>query len=811
MPARRTLVVVVPWLLVLWSVAPPPARAAWSHQPSVNQAVYNGTGSQATPVVVPDGSGGAIVFWQDGRNGNNDYYARHLESDGTVSWGSFGLAVCTAAGSQSELVACADGQGGAIVAWKDYRSGTNSDVYAQRITAAGAVAWAANGVPICTQSSSQERLLVTSDGSGGAYFLWADTRYAGEADVFGQRILASGAVQWVANGATICSATGSQYPATAVADGTGGVIVVWTDYRASVTSDDLYAQRITSSASLAWAADGVAICDSPNWQTEPTIAMDNAGGAVIAWRDNRNTLRYDIYVQRITLAGTAQWADDGRTVGTIASDGGAPQVVSDGAGGTFVVWRDYRDAGDFDIYAQHFSQVGQYLWSTAGVAVCNVSYDQETPRIVADDQGGAVIAWQDERSTAGVDLYTQRLDATGAAKWAAGGIALSTAAGDQLASVLAADGNGGFISVWYDDRDGDNDIYAQRVDQFGYLGSPAPTIAAVSDVPGDQGGKVKVAWQASYLDGLSDPELDYYDVLRSSPPNAARAALARGARLVTSPADLAKDGAPCYLVTGSADKAYYWEYLTAISAMHYLANYSYIAATLGDSTTVGDPATAFMVVGRNAGRTMWWLSEPASGRSVDNLGPAAPTLLAARRAGDGTLVRWLPNTEADLAGYRLYRGTTAGFVPGPGNLVAAPADTGCVDAGAPLYAWYKLAAVDVHGNESPVATLGPAGVAGAPDGDVPAVTRLERAVPNPFNPSTTLAFSLREAGRARLAIYDAGGRLVRVLADGELPAGRHEVRWDGRGQRGERVATGVYLCRLEAGAYRATQGITLLQ
>ncbi len=810
MPARRTLAVVVSWLLVLWFVAPPPAPAAWSHLPSANQAVFNWTGSQATPVVVPDGSGGTIVFWQDGRNGNNDYYARHLAADGAVGWGASGVAVCTAAGSQSLLAACSDGAGGAIAVWRDYRSGTNFDIYAQRVTSAGTAAWTTNGVAIRTLTSAQDVPLPVPDGSGGAYLFWQDSRNGSDTDLYVQRISSLGVPQWSTNGVSICAATGTQTLGMAIPDGSGGAIVVWVDSRTSIYTD-IYAQRITASATIAWPADGLVICNAAYFQTEPAVALDEAGGAVFVWRDFHTMVRPEIYAQRVTLGGTIDWAEDGRPVCSADNDRGTPVIAPDGAGGTIVAWKDYRSGDQWDVYAQRLTAEGPGAWAYAGVAVCTATNDQSGVRMVGDGQGGAVISWQDERGGQGVDLYAQRLDAGGAALWTANGAAVSTAAGDQLASVLAADGKGGFIAVWYDDRDGDNDIYAQRIDQYGYLGSPAPSIAAVSDVPGDQGGKVKVAWQASYLDQLSDPELDYYDILRSSPPNVAKAALARGARLVTSPADLAKDDAPCYLVTGSADKAYYWEYLTAIPAIHYLANYSYIAATLGDSTTAGDPATAFMVVGRNSGRTMWWLSDPASGRSVDNLGPATPTFLAARREGDATFLRWLPNTEADLAGYRLYRGSDGGFTPAPANLVAAPADTGYLDAGARLFAWYKLMAVDVHGNESPVATLGPSGVADVPPGGVPAVTRLEAAVPNPFNPATTLAFNLKEAGRARLAVYDAAGRLVRVLVDGDLPAGRHEARWDGRGQRGERVATGVYLCRLEAGAYRATRRITLLQ
>lgn len=809
MPARHWIVVIALGLLLV-SPGARPAAAAWSHQPAINQTVFNYTGSQASPVIVPDGSGGTIVIWQDARSGTNDYYARHVDADGTVGWASFGLAVCTAAGSQAELVACSDGAGGAIVAWRDFRSGATYDIYAQRLTAAGAVAWTANGVAICTATGNQGNPVIAADLSGGAYILWEDSRGGGTSDVYAQRISSAGAVQWAANGAAVCTAAESQMLCAVVPDGTGGVICVWQDYR-SPTFSDIYAQRITASATLAWGTDGLVICDAYSFQTEPAVALDGAGGAVFVWRDIRATVRYEIYAQRVTLGGTTTWSANGRIVSSTGSNMSNPVIAPDGAGGTIVAWQDYRSGDEWDVYAQRLTAEGPGAWAYSGIPICTSADDQTAPQIVADGQGGAVISWQDARSGQGANVYAQRVDAGGATQWTANGAAVSTAAGDQLQQVLAGDGNGGFVVAWYDDRDGDNDIYAQRIDRYGYLGSPAPDNVTVSDVPGDQGGKVKVAWQASYLDQQSDPELDYYDILRSSPPNAARAALARGARLVTSPADLGADKAPCFLVTGTADKAYYWEYLAAVSAIHYLSSYSYTAPTLGDSTAAGDPATAFMVVGRNSGRTMWWLSAPASGRSVDNLGPAAPVFLASRREGEGTFLRWLPNTEADLAQYHLYRGGDGGFAPGPASLVATRTDTDFLDTAAPLYAWYKLTAVDVHGNESPVATLGPSGISGVPDGGVAMVTRLERAVPNPFNPATTFAFALREAGHARLAIYDAAGRRVRTLLDGDLPAGHHLVRWDGRDERGETLAAGVYLGRLEAGDFRATERVTLLK
>jgi subtilisin family serine protease/subtilisin-like proprotein convertase family protein len=103
----------------------------------------------------------------------------------------------------------------------------------------------------------------------------------------------------------------------------------------------------------------------------------------------------------------------------------------------------------------------------------------------------------------------------------------------------------------------------------------------------------------------------------------------------------------------------------------------------------------------------------------------------------------------------------------------------------------------------------PAGLTAA--GDVPVATRLLGARPNPFNPRTTVAFDLARGGEVELAVFDLRGRLVRRLVDGELPAGAHRVRWDGRDASGRESASGVYLVRLIAPDARALQKMTLVR
>ncbi len=78
----------------------------------------------------------------------------------------------------------------------------------------------------------------------------------------------------------------------------------------------------------------------------------------------------------------------------------------------------------------------------------------------------------------------------------------------------------------------------------------------------------------------------------------------------------------------------------------------------------------------------------------------------------------------------------------------------------------------------------------------PAAFALNQNAPNPFNPSTTISFSLPEAGTATLGIYSVNGQLVRTLVDDELSAGTHEIVWNGLDASGRDAASGVYLYRL---------------
>lgn len=96
-----------------------------------------------------------------------------------------------------------------------------------------------------------------------------------------------------------------------------------------------------------------------------------------------------------------------------------------------------------------------------------------------------------------------------------------------------------------------------------------------------------------------------------------------------------------------------------------------------------------------------------------------------------------------------------------------------------------------------------------PDGAL--TTALGHARPNPFNPVTTIDYSVAVPGRVALRVYDVAGRLVRTLIDSELEPGEFEAPWDGTTVEGLRAASGVYFVRMESDGFTASEKLVLLK
>ena len=115
--------------------------------------------NQAAPVIVPDDKGGAYVVWADSRNddgtfSNLDVYAQHILPDGVREWSSSGKPVCDVPGTQQQVAVVRDGAGGFYAVWTDSRD-VYDDIYAARVLCDGSMPWGSNGVAVCVADNRQ--------------------------------------------------------------------------------------------------------------------------------------------------------------------------------------------------------------------------------------------------------------------------------------------------------------------------------------------------------------------------------------------------------------------------------------------------------------------------------------------------------------------------------------------------------------------------------------------------------------------------------------------------------------------------------
>ncbi len=442
---------------------------AWSGDPQQNTPICTAAGDQDCPAALPDGAGGTVVAWQDHRGGSGwDICIQRVDPAGAVRWAANGVAVCAAAGDQTLPAAVSDGRSGAIVAWQDKR-GPDSDIYVQRVDAAGAPLWAADGVAACAAPGDQLSPVAVCDGSGGAIIAWQDRRAGDGSDIYAQRIDSSGNAHWAADGLAVCRAASDQTALSAVSDTAGGIIIAWQDARNS--GYDIYAQRVEYSSALPWSDNGTQVCTLAGHQIAPVAVEDGSGGAIVVWPDARSGSDYDVYGQRLDPSGKARWLPDGIPVCTAAGDQSSLDATGDGAGGAVVAWQDTRDGAGYDIYGQRLDPDGNRKWSIAGTPVCTAPRDQRAPVTVSAPANGALVIWEDQRSGTSFDVYGQSLDAAGNTVWPAAGVPLCTAAGDQESLSVVPD-VGGATAAWRDGRGPTGDIYMQRVQSAGVLGLP---------------------------------------------------------------------------------------------------------------------------------------------------------------------------------------------------------------------------------------------------------------------------------------------------------------------------------------------------
>ncbi len=363
-----------------------------------------------------DSDGTYIAWWDDRTEGGTggDIFVQKLGPDGTPLWATDGLAVSTAAGSQSLPSIAPDGAGGAVFVWLDNR-GASRVIAAQRVSASGAVQWAENGVGVGYVYGQLPRPLVYRASSGEFIVTWWDSvsfflspsRYVSLA----QKLDGDGNMLWDPDPPDNTDTWGPGIEVLdgvtrgrSVSDGAGGVLA----FAKIRQSGGFRFQHVLADGSLAW-PDSVDLTASLPDNVLFNFAEDGAGGVVVAYLDS-GTVR----AGRVTSDGTLPWSESASTLTeTNVVTSQAPIVASDGNGGAFVAW---ISTSPRDIHVQHVAADGAHLWPEAGAVVPDLSGTERDAAMVGDGAGGLFLSFETSSS-----LRAQQLDSSGVGQWKVNG------------------------------------------------------------------------------------------------------------------------------------------------------------------------------------------------------------------------------------------------------------------------------------------------------------------------------------------------------------------------------------------------------
>ena len=377
-----------------------------------------GAAGESDPQAALTSDGCAVVAWRDDRitNYNSQIYAQKVDSQGNLLWNIEGIRIFPSEYSQSDQYVCSDEEGGAFIAFSGYTQNWDYKVYVQRVDADGNLPWGEDALMVFEGEQVDEKTFGIVPAGDGNAILVSQTGLWLENEFTAALISAEGDTAWTR---IVYDLAGYQEEAVIIPSIDGGAIIAWADRR-NETDYDIYIQKVDTSGHFLWEANGRPVINMDEDQRRMKIFEDEDGFIHVVWEDDRNYVDENIYYQKLTSDGSLVFPEEGILICGEEGDQTDPAIALDGAGGVMISWSDSRNLtfnNQSDLYALHLDSEGHLadpVWNEGGNPVCEMFNSQVEPIMISDGFGGAVIAWEDGRSS-GVynemyNIYAQRVN-----------------------------------------------------------------------------------------------------------------------------------------------------------------------------------------------------------------------------------------------------------------------------------------------------------------------------------------------------------------------------------------------------------------
>lgn len=449
------------------------AWGQWSSDPSLNLPLAdNNNGSdQVQPKIVAFGSSGGYVSWFDANPATPppigyDVFYQRLNEKGFEKLPHGGVMIADLSNSSTEDYGLdVDNHGNALIAFLDTREGSNQQVTAARMNPFGKKLWGRLGVQLTSGSNSNAAPKIAATSDGGIVVAWTSN-----SNVVVQKLNAQGQPQW--GSGVVFSESGYNYLlADLHAADKGSVIISWVREKGFGSDAILIANKISTSGTLLWGAQNVAIFTSGSLQfgNFPYFVPDSSGGAVFAWYTSVPSLQ--CFAQHILANGTAAFPQGGVAVSTDTTDVRVSPSAAyrTSTGEVFVFWTE-EDSNQFvnGVYGQKFNSTGVPQWGSTGIVLVPLGADTQDFVTTVQVGTGALVFWVDSAGYGDSTIQATRLDDSGSVVCSQ--FAVSSTPSNKYALVARTNPAGSAALAWTDDRIGNNGIYAQNVNQDCSLG-----------------------------------------------------------------------------------------------------------------------------------------------------------------------------------------------------------------------------------------------------------------------------------------------------------------------------------------------------
>jgi hypothetical protein len=375
--------------------------------------------AQTLPVVAAEPSGGCWLAWADYRSGGIDVYLTRVLADGSLAagWPANGLAVAAANSVRTEPSLLPDGSGGVYVAWSQNAGGLQKDLQLMHVAGDGSAVpgWTDGGLALSTDTNANVASTLCPDGSGGVYACWQEL--GATATVWLRRAAADGTFPagW-SSPLAVFPALVAISSAQAVPAASGGCLVVAGLSTGGPSGLDVWVQRLAADGTVAagWSPTGHALCTASNAQQHARAIADGSGGTVVVWEDLRNAPDPELFASHIDGSGsTGPWPVQGLPLVSTPVRG-TPSLALDGMG-NFIAFTEDAFGGGSDLRAAGLSLTGASIpgWGADGNLVCAAAGEQMQPIAVPSDAGSAIVVWTDLRSGSAEDVYAGKMTSDG--------------------------------------------------------------------------------------------------------------------------------------------------------------------------------------------------------------------------------------------------------------------------------------------------------------------------------------------------------------------------------------------------------------